>query len=56
MVLSGRPALLLVALVVAVMALGLIGVLRAVCAPPDNADNRTDSERVRSPSWSRPAR
>ena len=56
MVLSGRPALLLVALVVAVMALGLIGVLSAVSASPDNADSRNDSERVRSLSWSKPTR
>jgi hypothetical protein len=55
-VLSGRPALLLVELVVAVMALGLIVVLRAVSATPANADNRNESERVRSPSWSKPAR
>ena len=56
MVLSTRVELLLIALLVAVMALRLIGVLRAVSAPPNNADNRNDSERVRSPSWSRPAR
>jgi hypothetical protein len=47
-VLSTRrvSVLLVVALVVGVMALGIIGVLRAVSASPDNnADNRNDKER-----------
>jgi hypothetical protein len=55
-VLSGRPALLLVALVAAVVAIGLIGGPSAVSALSDNADSRNDSERVRSLSWSKPTR
>ena len=45
MVLSRRVSVLLVALVVAVMALGIMGVLRAVSASPNNnADNPNHSE------------
>jgi hypothetical protein len=40
-----RATLLLVALVVAVMALGIMGVLRAVSASPDNNDHTTDQGR-----------
>jgi hypothetical protein len=44
-VLSRRISVLLIPLVVAVMALGIIGVLRAVSASPtNNADKRNDSE------------
>src|SRR5215212_10004813 len=43
MVLSTRRAVLLVALV-GVLALGIMGVLRAVSASPDNADKHNDSE------------
>ncbi len=44
MVLSRRVWVLLMALVVAVTALGIMGVLRAVSASPDNKDHNTDSE------------
>ncbi len=45
MVLSTRRVwVLLMALVVAVMALGIVGVLRAVSASPDDNDHNTDSE------------
>jgi hypothetical protein len=43
MVLSTRRAVLLVALV-GVLALGIMGVLRAVSASPDNADKHNASE------------
>jgi hypothetical protein len=43
MVLSTRRAVLLVALV-GVLALGIMGVLRAVSASPDNADKHNDNE------------
>ena len=43
MVLSTSRAVLLVALV-GVLALGIMGVLRAVSASPDNADKHNDSE------------
>ena len=43
MVLSTRRAVLLVALV-GVLALGIMGLLRAVSASPDNADKHNDSE------------
>ena len=42
MVLSRRVWVLLMALVVAVTALGIMGVLRAVSASPDNKDHTTD--------------
>jgi len=44
-VLSRRVRVLLMALVVAVMALGIMGVLRAVSASPDNKDHTTDKGR-----------
>jgi hypothetical protein len=44
-VLSRRVWVLLMALVVAVTALGIMGVLRAVSASPDNKDHNTDKGR-----------
>jgi hypothetical protein len=43
-VLSRRVTVLLMAVVVAVMALGIMGVLRAVSAAPDNENQNTASE------------